>query len=471
MTKRFNPVLAGVLLASMLAGCSVTAPYQRPDAAMPQQWDMPNAGTGDPMPVRVAATAAVQSDWWTEFGSTELDQLIRQALDANHDLAAAVLRIRQARASAATVNAIRYPTVTAGTGLAQDGARRAGAFASDSSDQLSVGVAYEVDLWGGNAAQIESANARVALSVFDREAVALILQSGVATNYFQALALQDRLLIARKNLEAARGVLKLVETRFSKGATTGLEVAQQRTAVFNIEAQIPQLEQALHSTMTAIAILTGQPPQRFSIQGKSLRELVMPEIAAFQPPELLERRPDIKRAEAALVAANADIGAARAALYPGLRLSAGSIAASILDSGTALATSLGASLAQTIFDGGRLRSQVEVSQARKAELVEQYLQSALISLKEVQDSLDAIALNNSRRMLLGNAAREARESYRIATVRFAAGSQDLLTLLDSQRTQLQAEDSLVQAELARTTSAVGLFKALGGGFAASSLVD
>jgi NodT family efflux transporter outer membrane factor (OMF) lipoprotein len=457
MKKLFKSVSISAVLVSLLAGCAVSTPYQRPEVPMPAEWNTD----------AIKAGFMLTSDWWKQFGNAELNQLMDQALAANHDLAAAVSRIAQSRAAAGGVAANRYPSVgVSGSATKTRGNQDSGNVNSQSS-QLAANVSYELDLWGGKAAEREAAGARVNSSVYDRDAVALVLQADVASNYFQTLALKDRLVITRKNLEAARKVLALVETRYSKGANTGLEVSQQRTAVLNIEAQVPQLEQELLATQTALAVLLGQTPQSFSVKGESLNGLNVPLVSAYQPPELLERRPDIKKAEAQLVAANADIGAARAALYPRLTLGASAIAGGVLTSGSSVITSLIASLTQTIFDGGKLQSQVQQSQARKTELVAQYLQSVLTGLKEAQDGLGLVASSESRQELLRKAALEAQEAYRIANVRYTAGSQDLLTLLDSQRTQLQAEDSRVQAELARLTATVGLYKALGGGWHSS----
>lgn len=443
-----------IVLSAVLAGCAVGTPYQRPDMAMPTQWD--GATKASP-----AGAQAVSTDWWQQFGNAELNQLMGQAQAANHDLAAAVSRIRQARASAGITAAGRLPSADLSTSATRSRSNQSG---TNEQSQLGVTVSYELDLWGGKAAESQAANARVDSSVYDRDAVALVLQADVASNYFQALALKDRLAISRKNLEAARNVLSLVEVRYNKGATTGLEVSQQRTAVLNIEAQIPQLEQDLRTTQTALAVLLGQAPQGFAVQGTTLAAMEVPAVAAYQPASLLERRPDIKRAEAQLVAANADIATARAALYPNIRLSATAVAGGILTSGSSTLGSLVASLTQSLFDGGRLRGQVALSQAQQEELVAQYLQSVLASLKEVQDSLGSVATTQSRQRLLTQAARESQEALRIANVKYQAGAQDLLTLLDSQRTQLQAEDSRVQADLARFTATIALYKALGGGW-------
>ncbi|MGB7481348.1 MAG: efflux transporter outer membrane subunit [Burkholderiaceae bacterium] len=458
-------IKSGILAAaivSVLAGCAVGNPYQRPDLALPARWD---GATPTSPATAPAADVRIDAEWWRRFGSKELDALMAQALAANHDLGAALARIRQSRAATDIARAGQLPSAGVSAGASSSNRHSGAAVSGDrSSSQLNASVSYELDLWGGNAARSAAATARLEASVYDRDAVALVLQADVASNYFQILALKERLAIARQNLEAAQSVLALVETRFRNGANSGLEVSQQRTSVLNIQAQIPALEQDLRTAQTALAVLLGRAPQGFSVHGDSLAALRLPLVAAYQPAALLERRPDIARAEAQLVAANADIGAARAVLYPSITLSAGSAASGLLSGGTSVVSSLAASLAQTIFDGGALRGQVAQSEARQAELVQSYLQNVLTGLKEVQDSLGAVDASAARQELLARAVGEAREAYRIASVKYKAGAEDLLTLLDSQRTQLQAQDSRVQADLARYTSAVSLYKSLGGGW-------
>lgn len=454
MIKAIKPVATAVALLALLAGCAVNTPYQRPAQAVPAAWDQAPAG----------AVSTVSADWWRQFGSAELDGLMEQALAANHDLGAALARIEQARAAAGIVGAARYPSVSLSANASRSHSNRDGASDNGESSQAAASVAYELDLWGGRKSNIEAAQARLQSTLYDRDAAALVLQGEVAANYFQALAARDRLAIARQNLEAARQLLSLVETRYERGANTGLEVAQQRTSVLNIEAQIPQLEQELQAAQSALAVLLGRPPQGFAVAGASLSALRMPPVAVLQPPQLLERRPDVRRAESQLAAAHADLGAARAALYPSLRLSASAVAGGVLSAGSSMVTSMIASLTHTLFDGGQLQGQVRQAEARETELVRQYLQSVLASMKEVQDGLMTVASAQQREALLEQAEQQAREAYRIASVRYAAGSQDLLTLLDSQRTQLQAQESVVQAGLARLNATVGLYKALGGGW-------
>ena len=434
----------------------MSLPYQRPSVAMPEALTT-NA-------IKASTITVLSSDWWKQFGNTELNELMDQALTANQNLSAAVSRIEQSRAAAKGTYANRYPSIGISASTTKTQGNQNFSNGSNQSNEATAIVSYELDLWGGKAAEREAATARVRSSIYDHDAVSLVLQADVASNYFQVLALKDRLAIARKNLEAALNVLALTETRYSKGSNSGLEVAQQRAAVLNIEVQIPQLEQELLTTQTALAVLLGKTPQTFSVKGETLQEVSIPVVSAFQPPELLERRPDIKTTEAQLIAANADITVARAALYPGVSLSASSVINGISTAGSNVVTSLIASLTQTVFDGGKLQSQVQQSEARKKELIAQYVQTVLTSLKEAQDGFGLVASSETRQRLLGETVREAKEAYRIANVKYSAGSQDLLTLLDSQRTQLQAEDNVIQAELARLTATVGLYKALGGGW-------
>jgi NodT family efflux transporter outer membrane factor (OMF) lipoprotein len=452
MNRSTSRVVAALGLLAAISACSVAPVHQRPDVPVPANWDARSDGQ------------AVTANWWKRFGSSELDRLMVQALATNHDLAAAVSRIEQARASASIARANLAPYVDAGVSASRRTTDTSKRTVHSKSDQALLSVGYEVDLWGANASSARAASARAVATVYDRDALALVLQSDVAANYFLVLALRDRLAIAHKNLAAAEQLMALVQVRFENGAATALDVAQQRTTLLSIQAEIPALEQSLRQTLNALAVLLGQPPQGFNVQGRSLAELTLPAVDAGQPADLLQRRPDIRTVEARLMAASADIGAARAALYPSINLSAAAGVEGILTGGTSTLASLAASLAQTIFDGGARRGQVQVAEASRKELVENYAQTVLTGLQEVEDSLIGVAASAKRSDILTQTTAQAREAYRLATVRYEAGMQDLLTVLDSQRSQLNAEDSLIQSQLARYTATVNLFKALGGGW-------
>jgi NodT family efflux transporter outer membrane factor (OMF) lipoprotein len=445
-------VISLALLTALLSACALTPDYHRPEVAIAPDWDQGSAPE---------AGEIVTADWWQRFGSDELDDLMQRAMAANHDLAAAVAAIEQARSSAHIASANRLPALDASASASRSQRNPGG---GNSNDQALLNVGYELDLWGAAAAQSQAAQSRFAASVYDRDALALILQSEVAAHYFQTLALKDRLQIAQRNLAAARQVLELVEVRYREGAATGLELAQQRTSVLSIEAQIPQLDQQLRTTQHALAVLLGRSPQGFATTGSSLRELALPLIAAGQPAALLDRRPDIRRAEVRLIAANADIGVARAALYPGATLSASAGFSGLLTGGSGSLATIAASLVQSVFDGGRRQAQVDSTKAIRQQLVEQYAQAVLTALQDVQDSLVIVESSGQRAAMLVAASEQAQEAFRLATARYEAGAEDLLTLLDSQRTLLQSEDNLIQAQLARYTATTSLFKALGGGW-------
>lgn len=446
-----------VLLAALMLGlsaCSLTPALPEQDVRMPEQWSLAtNADATAPAP-----------QWWRTYQSPALDQLIDTAMAANHDLAAAVARIEQARASMRSARAALLPTVNASASASRSRQREDGDSSYSEDGRAGLSVSYELDLFGGNAAGADAARARLASRQFGRDQVQLVLQADVASTWFQWLALNDRLEIARENERAAEELLRLVTVRFDNGAVSALDVAQQRTTLLNIKAQIPALEQSRTETRNALAVLLGQTPQSFEVPDGDLDALALPQIGAGQPAQLLLRRPDLRGAEADLIAANADIGVARAALLPSVELSASTTALGLLDGGSSTLSSIAASLAQTLFAGGRLRSQVALSEASRTELVENYAQAILMSLQEVENALSAVDTGERRETLLAQTAEQAREAYRLASVRYESGAQDLLTVLDSLRSRLSTDDSLVQARLARYQTSVDLVKALGGGW-------
>ncbi len=440
----------------LLAACSMTPTLEQPELPLPARYAS----------AKLAAEASagaqpVSAQWWQRFGSTELDQLMTEALAANHDLAAALIRIEQSRASVRVARAALLPSVNASASAATS--LRDGDDSSESSD-VNLNASWEIDLWGRNAAGVAAARARLDGSGYSSEAVALALQGDVASNYFLILSLKDRLALTEENRAAAAELLRLVQLRYDNGAANALELSQQRTTLYGIEASIPVLAQSLQQTNHALAVLLGRAPGGFTVAATTLTGLKLPAIAADAPASLLLQRPDIRVAESALIAANADIGAARAALLPNLSLSASAGLDGLITGGSSTLLSLAASLSQTVFNGGRLQSQVRLAEAQKRELVESYAQTVLLALKDVEDNLVAVGTSKQRTALLQRSTEQARLAYQLARSRYDAGADDLLTLLDAQRTRLSSEDSLVQAGLAQQTAAIGLFKALGGGY-------
>jgi len=419
------------------------------------------------------------ADWWRALGSAELADLIRRAAADNQDLRAALARIEQAEANARIADAALFPTL----GLSGQGTRTTtGAKAGGSggggggsggtrtriSYQGTLNAAYQVDLFGQNRSAAAAAAKRVEASQFDRETVALTVTADVAHTYLQVLALRDRLRLAREELVNAERVLGILVQQQNVGTISDLEVAQQRSAVASQRASIPGLEQSERAATLALGVLIGRVPTGFSVNAQSLSELTLPPIIAGLPSELLKRRPDIRRAEANLQAGSKDIASAWAARFPSISLtaSAGTVSAALsglLGPGSFI-TQLAAGLVAPIFEGGRLEATQQLQEARYKELVAVYSQAVLVSFRDVETALSASQLYALQYELTRQALAQARRAYELAQVRFNAGTVDFISVLDAQRTVIQANDALVQADLARYTALVDLYVALGGGF-------
>jgi NodT family efflux transporter outer membrane factor (OMF) lipoprotein len=455
----------------VLGGCASTA--KAPAApeiasAMPAAWIELQASDAD--------AAALARDWWRSFGSTELSTLITAALDANPDLAIAAERVHQAEAQVRIAGASLFPEL--GVGLASErGRSRADGGSWETQDRTSavLSASYELDLWGRNASGVRSAKASLRASGFDLASAQLTLVAGVANAYFQVLSLRGRLLIARENLIIANRVFAVVDARARNGAASELDLARQKTAVLTQTAAIPPLELQERQTLFALALLVGQPPEGFDLgmtagapRPVDLSDLAMPRVTPGLPVDLLNRRPDLASAEAQLAAANANVAAARAALLPQIQLtgSAGLASQVLLNflNGPAAALTIGAALVQTIFDGGRLRAQVDVASSVERELVENYRKSILAALADVESTLAAIHRTFEQELLQVQIVAQSRRALHLAEVRYREGVDDLLIVLDAQRTLFQAEDQLAQLRLLRLQAATGLFKAMGGGW-------
>lgn len=457
-TDMNHRLLLPVVAALVLAGCAITEPASRPDYALPTNW----SELADP------TTAAIDAQWWQAFDAPALDTLVRDARGHNPGLAIATERVVQAELQLRTAGASRLPGVNLGGSTSE---RRSqpdgGSTTSTEASSATLSISWEVDLWGRLAAGVDAASASLAASRFDLDGARLSLDANVATTWFQTLALAERLTIARENLAIAERLLALVEVRYRNGAASALDVSRQRTTVLSQRATIPPLEVQLRQTRSALALLAGQFPQQFDTPAGQLAALSVPNVSAGLPSDLLVRRPDIAAAEARLAATDANVAAARAALLPSVQLSgSGGLASAALLSlaDPTRSVSLAASLAQTIFDGGRLRAQVDTARSRQRELVETYRQSVLTALKEVEDALGNAArareLEESQRAIRD----EAQRTLSLSELRYREGADDLAAVLDAQRTLFQTQDQLAQQRLARLTAATDLYKALGGGW-------
>jgi NodT family efflux transporter outer membrane factor (OMF) lipoprotein len=464
-----RPLLVPPLLAcaAFFAGCAFTGPVARPDLVLPSQWH--EAAPGD------SAARPPSPEWWRGFGSSQLDALIADAFAGSPDLRAQAERVIQAELTLRAANSSLFPglSLSGNSGWSRSVSSGGASAAEESkSSKLNLSSSYELDLWGRVAASIASNKAGLAASRHDYDSARLSLAASVATTYFQYLAGFERLAIARENLAIAERVLKVVEARHRNGAASSLDLSRQKTTVFSQRAQIEPLEVQVRQTRSALDILRGHPPGVDPLSQRPaapIATLTIPIIGAGLPSELLLRRPDIASAEARLAAAAADIGAARAELFPRISLSAsGGLASGFLLSlaDPTASLSLSGALAQTIFDAGRLNALVDSARSRERELLETYRKTILTGLKEVEDALSNIARDASQEAAQRQILAEAERSLHLAELRYREGADDLLSVLEAQRTRFSVQDQLAQLRLARLTNAINLYKALGGGWTA-----
>jgi outer membrane protein, multidrug efflux system len=458
----FGRVLAGSA-AALLAGCSVGPAYQRPDISPPAHWRETAAGGAASTPVWPAA------DWWHEFGSAKLDELIAEAERSNDDLAAAVARVREADAQARIAGAALLPSLDLGATATRERARTAsGDLRVFNSFNPELSASYEVDFWGKNRALRNAARAAAAASRYDQQTVALTVVSSVATTYFQALALRDRIQVAQQNLENGQRILRGFRLEQSAGTATGLDVAQQETAVALLNAALPPLLQQFRQTVYALAVLIGRTPESIDVDAGSLADLSSPAVVEGLPSQLLARRPDVAEAEQQLIAANADITVARAALFPSIQLTASggyeSTALTSLISPPNQLYALTAGLTQPIFHGGALRGQVAFSNARYSELLTTYHKTVLTAFGNVEGALVAAQQTAEQLRRQRDAVATARRAFEFSQRQMAAGTVNILTVLNTENALFSAQDELVQIDYLHLLALVDLFTALGGGW-------
>ena len=415
------------------------------------------------------------SEWWKSFHSAELNGLVGVALANNHDLKVAIARIMQADAQATAAGAAQYPTLDAnfkhsttapsgGVGTAVDGVYNY----SERVPQISLSTAWEVDLWGKNSAAAESALALAQASVHFREGVALSLVADLTKSYVDILAESDHIKVAENNLANARKALQAVTTKMEEGDATIIEVQQQETAVANAEANIPVHRLLRERAFNKLAALMGKTPPELTIAGGSLSDVELPRIAPGIPSQIICRRPDIRRAEANLLSANADIDVARAKMYPTLSFSAeggkGGYSFTSWLTPESLFYSLIGQLTESIFDAGKNGATLRQTKARSIEMIETYRQTIVEAVHDVEDAMATLRITDEQQLALARAAGHARTAWELSSKSFDRGAVDYTTYLETQRTLFQTEDTETGTRADRLKAAVDLFKALGGGF-------
>ncbi|MGN9434706.1 efflux transporter outer membrane subunit [Pseudomonas syringae] len=454
---------------SVLTACLLLSACQTPAPPL-------GSGIQPPASWAFAENAAAQrSDvrWWRQFGSPQLNRLIEQASRDSHEVAAAMARVRQAQASAIIGGAPLLPELAFDVrGEHNKFVRNSDRKANPSDDNNTnnftsdLTASYEVDFWGGIAAGRDSALQGLRASQFDQATVELTLLANVADRYAQTLAAREQGRIAELNLTNAQDVLRLVQTRYESGSATALELAQQKNLVATQQRELPRVQQLANEQLITLSALLGQPVQNLHLADQPFDTLNWPDIGPGLPSELLTRRPDLAKAEAELAAAQANVTVARAAMLPKLTLSArlGTENTRAEDWLRAPFSSLAAGLVGPIFNNGRLAAERDKATARQEELLETYRGAIINSFADVEKALNSIHGLDQQRYWHEEELKQAQTAFRIAQSRYQEGAEDLLTLLETQRTLYLAQDVSVQLRLARLQASIALYKALGGGW-------
>ncbi len=413
-------------------------------------------------------------DWWRGFRSPELTQLMEEAQTVNLDIAAAVARMREADAQARQAGAALLPSLS-GTGQ-ETYSRTSGSSSSGLTNggreivnyQSSLSASYQLDFWGQNRDALQDDEETSTANRFDRDVVALTTLTSVANAYFQVLASQDRLRTAKGNIASAQRILDAIKERRKAGTGTDLDVAQQESVLANQKALVPPLRQTLDQNVNALAVLVSRPPESVRIAGGSLDRIATPRVTPGLPSELLTQRPDIRRQEAQLASATANIGNARAQFFPSIQLTGNggyqsSALVSLFQPHAAFFQLVG-SATQPIFDGGRLLGNFELTQARQDELLQTYRKTIVQAFTDVDNALYSIKQTTIKLELQRQVVAASRRAFDLAEQQLRAGTADIVTVLNTQLTLFQAEDNLWQAQLARLLAIVSLYQALGGGW-------
>jgi multidrug efflux system outer membrane protein len=473
--------LSLLLLTTLeLAGCAVGPNYKRPTVDVPVTYRSAAETTtaAAPKPSGPAKTPATNTapeslgdeKWWEVFQDKELQDLIRTALQNNYDVRIAAARVLEAQAQLGITRADQLPTLGVGGGITSQQSPKQGPIPSFeiTEGQLTASAAWNLDFWGRYRRATEAARANLLASEWARKQVIATLVANVAAGYFQLRQLDLQLEISQRTLASRQDSLQLTQTLEQHGIQSLLDVRQAEQLVYTAAAEVPDLERQIAQREDAISILLGNNPGDIPRGVKLTEQPHVPEVPSGLPSSLLARRPDIVQAEQVLIAANAQIGVARAAYFPQISLTGNtgfeSTALTNLFTGPAGLWTLGGSLTQPIFQGGRLRSNVRLAEARQQEAVLAYQQTIKGAFRDVSDALVAYRKNREFRTQQEHLVESAQDAARLSEVRFKAGTTDYLEVLTNETNAFSAELNLAQAQGNELTALVQLYQALGGGW-------
>lgn len=454
-----------------LAGCAVGPDFQAPKADVPAAYDGPLP------PASAQADEAARhgiARWWAAFGDPKLTSLVERAMESNLDLKQAAARLRQARAARGIAVGALGPRVDANASFNRS--RTPGAPDVPNSGsvanqyQAGLDASWEIDIFGGQRRNVEAADADLLAAFEDQRVVLVSLSAEVAMDYVGLRATQQRIAIARRNLEAQKRTADLTRERFKGGFAGALDVANADALTASTTANIPTLETAARQYIHSLSVLLGQPPAALTAELTPAADIpaASPSVPVGVPSDLLRRRPDIRKAEAQIHAATARIGVATADLFPKFTLS-GAVGYQSATSNSLLdwsnrAWSFGPSATWNLFSTGRTRAAIELQKAVEEQALLTYRQTVLSALADVENTLVASVNEEQRRAALRQAVDANRKAVDTATLLYSQGQTDFLNVLDAERSLYATEESLAVSTQTVSTNLIALYKAIGGGW-------
>jgi NodT family efflux transporter outer membrane factor (OMF) lipoprotein len=466
--------MAVIVLASLavLVGCAVGPNYQQPKVNTPSQWTSSLNGGETNGPADLAG-------WWKSFNDTNLDSFMLTAIQSNLTLRVAEARVREARYQKGVVSANLWPSL-AGSGsytrnhYSEHGFPPLSDFKGVPLDynlyDANFDAAWELDVFGGTRRAVQAASAQIEAAEYGQRDVLVSLLAEVARNYISARAYQQRLIIARDNIRVEKDLLDLTTNRYGNGLSSDLDVQQAKAVLDSTTAQVPSLQTGFDQSVYELAVLLGQPPGALKDQMSEQEKIPLtpPLVPVGLPSDLLQRRPDVQQAERQLAAATAQIGAAKADLFPKFSLTgiAGLQSVSAVDwlRYSSSYWDAGPTVQWELFEAGSIVANIHVQNAKQEEALNQYQQTMLVALQDVESALTAYAREQVRRESLTRSVEDNRQALDLATQLYKNGLADFLRVLDSETSLYTAQDTLVQSDQAVSLNLVQLYKALGGGW-------
>ena len=465
LTKKCASFCFAALLSCALAGCTVGPNYHRPTVQTPGSF----RDLSENPQAQAQAASYADLPWWQVFQDPQLQELIRTALKQNYDLQLATERITAARAQVAITRSNQFPQVQGSGNFS--GGKESNFQSRFNFLVLSADAAFQLDFFGKLRRATEAARAQLLATQDARQTVVLTLVSDVASDYFALLQLDLQLQITHNTVAAQEASVKLTNLRVDHGVATKLDVLQAQQTLDTANAQIPDLERQIAQEENAISILLGNYPQAVP-RGRTLVEQPLPpDVPPGLPSSLMERRPDIREAEQVLVAANAEIGVAKAEFFPQISLTGsggGAFGRSSAFSGLMASQlgiwSYGAQVSQPIFTGGALRGNLKLAESQHQQALIGYQQAIQHAFGDVSDALIGYQKSHQVRVRQEESVADLQESVRLSNMRYQGGTTTFLEVLDGQRSLFSAELTLAQARGAEYQSLVQLYRSLGGGW-------